>query len=340
MSSVRELYHPVSIGRTKIAGNLFLAPIAGYSDAAFRSVCRSRGADFTYTEMVSSQAIVRKNIKTEALLVTADNERTFAVQIFGSDPIIMAAAARAIINKAAPSCIDINAGCPVPKITKTGAGSALMRNPEQLFKVVRAVVQAGQELGVSVTVKMRSGWVHSELTFREAAVAALDAGAAALTIHPRTRAQGYAGDADHTVTAELVSLAKPYGVPVFASGDIFTPEDARAVLEHTNADGIMFARGAMGNPFIFEQTKDLLQKGTYAPITVGQKLETGLTELQILGRTIGEFRACRTMRKRFLSYTKGFRGGAALRQNLIEADTIQQYIKITNDYLATFLDIS
>ena len=184
------LYHPVSIGNINLKGNLFLAPVAGYSDAAFRSVCIENGAAFTYTEMVSAEALVRKNLKTEILMRRAYNESAYAVQIFGGDPQIMADAAQIVVEKTHCECIDINCGCPVPKIIKTGAGSALTRDPDRLFKVVEAVVGACKVVSTSsttpVTVKIRSGWEQKQITWREAALAALEAGVSAITIHPRT----------------------------------------------------------------------------------------------------------------------------------------------------------
>ena len=187
-----SLFHPVKIGNIELKGNLFLAPVAGYSDSAFRSVCIENGACFTYTEMVSAEALVRKNLKTEILMRRAYNEKAYSVQIFGGEPEIMADAAHIVLEKTGCEVIDINCGCPVPKIIKTGAGSALTRDPDRLFKVAEAVVKAAggrpEEGGVPVTVKIRSGWESKQITWREAAQAALSAGVSAITIHPRTRA--------------------------------------------------------------------------------------------------------------------------------------------------------
>ena len=244
------LYHPVTIGNLTIPGNLFLAPVAGYSDRAFRSVCREGGANFAYTEMVSAEALVRGSDKTHQLMVRAANEDTYAVQLFGGTPEVMAQAVEQVLTQndkeVVPEVIDINAGCPVPKITKTGAGSSLTRCPEQLYKVVAAAVSASSSLGdkqVPVTIKIRSGWDAQNMTWKEAALAAVEAGAAALTIHPRTRAQGYEGKSDWGILAELVELiqAKTQGkVPIFGSGDIFTPEDAQRMLQETGCQGGMF----------------------------------------------------------------------------------------------------
>ena len=324
------LYHPVSIGNIQLKGNLFLAPVAGYSDAAFRSVCIENGACFTYTEMVSAEALVRKNLKTEILMRRACNEDAYAVQIFGGEPQIMAQAAQIVLEKTHCECIDINCGCPVPKIVKTGAGSALTRDPDRLFKVVEAVVSASSD--TPVTVKIRSGWEQKLITWREAAQAALDAGASAITIHPRTKAQGYEGHSDWNIMAELVQLVGGR-VPVFGSGDLFKPEDAQKMLEQTGVDAVMFARGAMGNPFIFKDTTSLLTTGSYEPVPADVRIRTGFAELERLAAETSEQHACLEMRKRFHAYSKGIPNGAPLRNAIVHASTIKDYHEIFDGVL-------
>ena len=323
--SNQPLYHPVSIGNINLKGNLFLAPVAGYSDAAFRSVCIENGACFTYTEMVSAEALVRKNLKTEILMRRACNESAYAVQIFGGEPEVMAQAALIVLEKTNCECIDINCGCPVPKIVKTGAGSALTRDPERLFKVVQAVV--GVAGPIPVTVKIRSGWEQKLITWREAAQAALDAGASAITIHPRTKAQGYEGHSDWNIMRELVEMVNGR-VPVFGSGDLFQPEDARRMLEETGVDAVMFARGAMGNPFIFRDTTSLLTTGSYEPVPAAIRIKTGFAELERLAAETSEQHACLEMRKRFHAYSKGIPNGGPLRNAIVHAATIEDYHKI------------
>ena len=333
-----ELYHPVKIGNVELKGNLFLAPVAGYSDAAFRSVCIENGACFTYTEMVSAEALVRKNLKTEILMRRACNEKAYSVQIFGGEPEIMAEAAHIVLEKTHCEVIDINCGCPVPKIIKTGAGSALTRDPNRLFKVAEAVVKAAggrpEAGGVPVTVKIRSGWESKQMTWRAAAEAALDAGVSAITIHPRTRAQGYEGHSDWGIMKELVELVNGR-IPVFGSGDLFKPEDARAMLEQTGADAVMFARGAMGNPFIFLDATDLLTKGSYEPLPPEERVRTGFAELERLVAETSEQHACLEMRKRFAAYSKGISGGAALRARIVHAASVEDY----KDIFANFINL-
>lgn len=325
------LYHPVKIGPIELNGNLFLAPVAGYSDRSFRSICIENGASFTYTEMVSAEALTRNNLKTEILMRRAENEKVYAVQIFGGEPERMADAAQIVLEKTHCECIDINCGCPVPKIVKTGAGSALTQNPQMLKKVAEAVINAVKGRA-AVTVKIRSGWDQKSITFKEAANAALEAGADAITMHPRTRAQGYEGKSDWNKLSELVKLAEGK-VPIFGSGDLFTPEDAKRMIEETGVDGAMFARGAMGNPFIFTKTIRLLTTGSYEEIPVSERLKTGFKELSLLTADTNEKSACMEMRKRFCAYSKGIPGGAELRQKTVHASTTDEYHEIFDPYI-------
>lgn len=326
------LYHPVKIGKLELSGNIFLAPVAGYSDRSFRSICVEHGAAFTYTEMVSAEALVRNNLKTEILMRRAENETAYAVQVFGGEPATVADGAKIILEKTNCECIDINCGCPVPKIIKTGAGSALTRDPERLYSVAKAVVQIAGD--IPVTVKIRSGWDENHITWKEAALAALDAGVSAITMHARTRAQGYEGKSDWSKIKELTALAAGK-IPIFGSGDLFTPEDAECMLSETGCDGVMFARGAMGNPFIFDKTIQLLTTGKYDDIPVQKRIETGFRELLNLSNDIGEKPACLEMRKRFCAYSKGMNGGAAIREKIVKAQTISDYKELFNSVTDT-----
>jgi len=328
------LYHPVKIKNIELNGNLFLAPVAGYSDMAFRSVCIENGACFTYTEMVSAEALVRKNLKTETLMRRAYNENVYSVQIFGPEPQIMSDAAHIVLEKTNCECIDINCGCPVPKIVKTGAGSALTRDPDRLYKVAKAVVDAAGEK--AVTVKIRSGWEKLMMTWKEAAQAALEAGVSAITIHPRTKAQGYEGHSDWNIMKELVDFVRDSQnpIPVFGSGDLFKPEDAKKMLEQTGVDAVMFARGAMGNPFIFKDATSLLKTGSYVSVPADVRIKTGFAELERLVAETEEKHACMEMRKRFAAYSKGIQNGAALRLQIVHASTVEDYRKIFEPVLA------
>lgn len=325
-----SLYHPVKIGNVELKGNIFLAPVAGYSDSAFRSVCIENGACFTYTEMVSAEALVRNNIKTETLMARAYNEDKYAVQIFGGEEDSMAQATRIVLEKTHCEVIDINCGCPVPKIIKTGAGSALTRDPERLYKIAKAVKNAAGD--TPVTVKIRSGWDKPNMTWKEAAQAALEAGVSAITIHPRTRAQGYEGHSDWSIMKDLVEFVDGK-VPVFGSGDLFKVEDVVKMLEQTGVDAVMYARGAMGNPFIFKDTTSMLLTGCYEPVPADVRIKTGFEELERLTKETSEKHACLEMRKRFAAYSKGIENGAALRAQIVHASTIEDYKNIFKEII-------
>jgi nifR3 family TIM-barrel protein len=326
-----HLYHSVQIGTLSLEGNIFLAPIAGYSDRAFRSICVEQGANFTFTELVSSEAMIRnpacieKN-PTAALLRRADNEAYYGIQLFGANPDVMGKAA-AMLAPWKPSVVDINAGCPVAKVVKTGAGSALMKNPAQLGRIVEAVVNSSQaHLGnVPVTVKMRSGWDAESINCRECARIAVEAGAAMITLHSRTRSQMYSGKSDW---AHIADLAARIPAPVAGSGDLFSPEDAKRMLEETKCAAVMFARGALGDPFIFAAVRELLATGSYRAPDGARRIAAGFRQLLLLSADIGENAACREMRKHFCAYSRGMTRGAELRNLLVRAGTIAEYERI------------
>jgi len=319
------LYHPVSIGPLSVPGNLFLAPIAGFTDAAFRAVCLARGAVLAFTEMVSCEGITRNNRKTLDLLIPAEGERFPAVQLFCAVPETAAAAVEEILH-VSPALIDLNCGCPVPKVIKSGAGAALMKKPETIGRIVGAMRNTLDRKGhshVPVTIKIRSGWDKNSITFMEAAQAAVEAGAAGITLHPRTRSQGYTGSSEWSLIHSL-TLSVP--VPVIGSGDLFSPVAARRMLDETGCDGVMFARGALGNPFIFERTRALLETGEPPPPpTTADIVSTIERHLRLAIYQKGEPAACREMRKHICAYTKGIPGGAGIRRRATMATTLSEY---------------
>ena len=353
-----RLYRPVKIGSLELDGNLFLAPVAGYSDRGFRSLCIEQGANFTSTELVSAEALCRSPghygldraangskaaIPAAVSLVSrAANERRYAIQLFGAEPDTIYRAALVLGSKGdaaplQPDSVDINAGCPVPKVVKNGAGSALMKDPARLGRIVAAAVRASREaLGnVPVTIKMRSGWDSSSINYAECARIAVEAGAAMVSLHPRTRSQNYGGTSDWSCIANLVSRLS---VPVTGSGDLYTPEDARRMLRETGCAAVMFARGAMGNPFIFSQTRSLLETGAWEPVPFSARLAAAFRHLELLAAGIGERSACLEMRKQFCAYTKGIPGGAAVREQAVRAQTIADYRKIIETVVTPSLD--
>ena len=317
-------------------GNLFLAPVSGYTDRVFRSICAEYGADFSFTELVSSEALMRGGKASLDLVRRGENEKRYAIQLFGHDPETMYRAAVAV-SSFRPEALDINCGCPVPKVVKSGAGSAVMKEPALLGRIVEAVVRASGEMlqSAPVTVKMRSGWDSQHINYLECARIAGEAGAAMVTLHPRTRAQGYGGKSEWSHIAELVSRL---GIPVAGSGDLYTPEDAERMLRETGCGAIMFARGAEGNPFVFPATRSYLTTGLWAPPAFAERIEVALRHLTLLSADIGERAACVEMRKQFCSYTKNFTGktgefgSAALRKRLTSAETIAGYRKILGEY--------
>jgi len=273
--------------------------------------------------------------KTFELIRRAENEKVYAVQLFGADPDVMYRASL-LLAPLQPELVDINAGCPVPKVVKNGAGSALMQEPSKLRRIIEAVVRASQEaLGnVPVTVKIRSGWDAESINYAECGRIAAEAGAAMVCLHPRTRGQGYGGKSDWSHIAHLASILP---IPVAGSGDLFSPEDGERMLRETGCACLLFARGALGNPFIFRLTKTLLEG---RPLneeepSPKERIAAAFRQLDLLAADIGEMPACREMRKAFCAYTKGYglTGGARLRDSLVQAETIADYRNILGMYL-------
>jgi nifR3 family TIM-barrel protein len=322
------LYRPVAIGPLALPGNLFLAPVAGYTGRAFRQICAGYGADLGYTELASAEAIVRwpgdlAESKTGRLMRRGEGEGFYAIQLFGADPGVMYRAALKLAPFR-PDLVDINCGCPVPKVIRGGAGAALMRDPALLGRVTAAVVRASGEAlgGVPVTVKIRSGWDAGSLNYREAAAAAVGEGAALVCLHPRTRAQGYGGKSSWPLIADLAARLP---VPVAGSGDLFSAEAAGKMLRETGCAALMFARGALGNPFIFREARSLLIGESCPGPAPAERVDAAFRHLGLLIADMGERAACREMRKQFCAYTKGIPGGARLRDALVRAGTEEDY---------------
>ena len=299
---------------------LILAPLAGYTDKAMRDIALSMGADITVTEMVSAEGLARDGEKPKELLERADGEKRLVVQLFGpdKDPFY-----RCIPNllKYNPTWIDINCGCPVPKVVKTGAGSALMKDKKKIREIVETLVT---ETKLPVSVKFRLGWDSSSLNYLEFAEEALKGGAFSLTLHARTRAQGYEGKADRSA---FKALSKEFGkdAVLYASGDIFTPEDAIECMEEYGMDGVMFARGAIGNPFIFRETREYLSNGSYTLPSISERIETAMLHYEKMKKYYGENIAGREMRKHAMAYIKGVPGASRCKKALTSAMTEEEY---------------
>lgn len=324
------LHRPVVVGGVEIPGNVFLAPVAGYSDAAFRSVCFSLGADLCYTEMVSAEALTRGHPKTGLLLDRAPDETRYAIQLFGSRPDALAAAALVAAERG-PAFIDLNCGCPVPKIVRSGAGSALMKSPRLIRDILAAMRAALGAGGPPLTAKIRSGWDEGSVNYREAAEAAVDGGAAAVTLHARTRAQGYAGTADWAQIADLVSRLS---VPVFGSGDVRSPGDAARMAADTGCAGVLIARAAMGDPFIFREAKAEMEGRAAPAASTGERVDAARRHLAAAARFLGERTACVEFRKQFCAYTRGAPGGAELRAAGVKAIAVEDFEALFDRWLA------
>lgn len=318
------------IGNVKINGRLVLGPMAGVTDLPFRILCKERGADLVYTEMVSAKGIRYNNKNTEDLLTIAEEERPAAIQLFGSDPKILADTAKRIEHRNF-DILDINMGCPVPKVVNNGEGSALMKNPELIGKIVREVSRA---ISKPLTIKIRKGFSADSANAIEVAKIAEENGAAAVTIHARTREQFYSGKADWDM---IRRVKESVSIPVIGSGDAFTPEACKSMFDQTGCDAVMIARGARGNPWIFEQIKYYLETGTNMQKPEFYKVrELMLRHAALAKEYKGEFVGIREMRKHVAWYTTGYPDSAKLRNRVSEINTLEELEALLEEYQNSF----
>lgn len=309
----------VRLGDVQLAGQLFLAPMAGVTDAAFRLLCRKHGASLCTTEMISSQALMYQDAKTRTLLVQPEGDEPLAVQIFGSDPMCMAEAAQKVREICSPVLIDINMGCPVGKVVRSGDGSALMRTPELARDIIEAVVKATP---LPVTVKFRKGFDSGSVNAVEFGRMCEEAGAAAVAVHGRTRTQMYAGRADWDIIRDV---KRSLTIPVFANGDIWTAEDAVHILQHTGADAALIARGAFGNPWLFEQGNAAIAGEPISnPPPLRDRLEEALDTLRTAVEFKGEKIAVLEARKQLCWYLRGVPHAGPYKQDIVALDTLAQ----------------
>lgn len=312
------------IGNTILENNVILAPMAGVTDLPFRLLCREQGAGCVVTEMVSAKAILYNNRNTKELMQIHPQERPAAIQLFGSDPDIMAQIA-ARIEDGPYDFIDVNMGCPVPKVVNNGEGSALMKNPKQAEKVLSAMVKAVKK---PVTVKFRKGFNDTSVNAVEFAKMAEGSGVAAVAVHGRTREQYYSGKADWDIIRQVKEAVK---IPVIGNGDIFTPQDAGRMMEETGCDGIMVARGAKGNPWIFRRINHYLDTGEILPEPSIEEIQAMiLRHGHMLAAYKGEQTAMREMRGHVAWYTKGMPHSAALRNEINQVETLKGLAGLLN----------
>ena len=310
------------IGNTVLENNVILAPMAGVTDLPFRVLCREQGAGCVVTEMVSAKAVLYNNKNTRELLQIDPAERPAAVQLFGSEPDIMAEIA-ARLEEGPYDYIDVNMGCPVPKIVNNGEGSALMKNPERAKEVLTAMVKAVKK---PVTVKFRKGFNDLSVNAVEFAKMAESCGVAAVAVHGRTREQYYSGKADWDIIRQVKEAVR---IPVIGNGDIFTPEDAGRMLKETGCDGIMVARGAKGNPWLFGRINHYLDTGEVLP---GPSMAEIKAMILRHGRMLVQFKGegvgMREMRGHMAWYTKGMPHSATLRNEINQVETLEGFVEL------------
>jgi tRNA-dihydrouridine synthase B len=319
----------MKIGSLEFTNLAFLAPLAGVTDAAFRSICKDMGCGLVFTEMVSAKGLYYKNENTENLLFLSENEKPVAVQIFGSDPAIMASAAENFNGNEDICIIDINMGCPAPKIVRNGEGSALMKNPELAAQIVREVKRASLK---PVTVKFRKGFDENSINAVEFAKKMEEAGADAVTVHGRTRSQMYEGKADWDIIREV---RQAVSIPVIGNGDIFSAGDAGRMMETTGVDAVMIGRGAMGNPWIFSQIAQV-NKGEQVTFPAPEeKIDIIIEHYRRAVLYLGEYRAVREMRKHISWYVKGLRNSTDLKNSVNLETSSEKVIEMLRDYRET-----
>ena len=309
----------MEIGNLKIKGCAALAPMAGVADRAFRELCVSYGAAYVVSEMISSKGVSLGDRKSKALMQLSDEERPAGVQIFGNDPSVMAQSVKTVLG-VSPDFVDINMGCPAPKIAGNGGGASLMRHPQLAKEIVEAVVAACGS--VPVTVKIRSGWDFKNLNAVEMAQNAEKAGAVAVTVHGRTRQQMYAPPVDHQMIAEV---KKSVSIPVIGNGDIVDGPSAAKMLEETNCDFLMIGRGALGRPWVFSQINAYLQNGIILPEPpVSERMRVMVKHVRKICEYKGERIGIREARKHAAWYAKGIRGAAKYRKDLSMIESVEQ----------------
>ena len=315
------------IGNVKIKNQVVLAPMAGICNSAFRQICKDMGCGLIYAEMVSDKAITYNNQKTIDMLYMTDKERPIAQQIFGSDVTSFVEAAKYIESTMHPDIIDINMGCPVPKVAlRAQAGAALLKDLNKIYEIVYSVVQA---VNVPVTVKIRSGWDKNHINAVEVAKTAEKAGASAICVHPRTRSQGYSGTAEWNI---IKQVKENVSIPVIGNGDIRTPGDAKRMLDETNCDAVMIGRGVLGNPWLIKNTINYLEGKDLINVSINDRVDMCLKHLDLLCSFKSKKLASLEIRNHIAWYFKGIKGANILKNKIYQTTNIHDIILLLNEF--------
>ena len=323
----------MKIGNLNLDNRVFLSPMAGVTDLPFRLICKEQDCGMLYTEMVNAKALCYDDQNTKKMLKIEEEEHPVAIQIFGSDPEYMGGAAK-ILNSYPNEILDINMGCPAPKVVKNGDGSALLKNPELAAKVLKDVVGNSEK---PVTLKIRKGWDDTCINAVEIAKIAEDCGISAIAIHGRTREQYYSGKADWDVIRQV---KENVSIPVIGNGDVFEVEDAINMLNQTNCDAIMIGRGAQGNPWIFKRINHYMQTGEILPEpTLEEKINTAKKHLKLAVEEHGEYVAVREMRKHIAWYLKGLRNSARVRDEINKIESYEEVVNKLESYMQDCLTL-